>query len=51
MAETKPGENSMADLRRFFATPERPVAMDEFVDFWKSLTDAEKQEFRTAKLV
>jgi hypothetical protein len=50
MAETKPGENSMADLRRYFATPEQQMPMDEFVEFWKSLTDAEKQEFRTAKL-
>jgi hypothetical protein len=43
-------ENSIVDLKKFLGTPERPVSMQEMNDFWGSLTDEEKQEFRSAPL-
>jgi hypothetical protein len=43
-------ENSIVDLKKFLGTPERPVSTQEMNDFWQSLTDEEKQEFRSAPL-
>lgn len=44
-------QNSIADIRRFFASgQEVQVTMEEFVEFWKSCTEEEKEEFRNADL-
>ena len=43
-------ENDMKEIRAFLSTPEKPVSMTEFSEFWKSLTDAEKTEFKNADL-
>lgn len=43
-------QNSLTDLKRFFGTNERQVDNVEFTEFWKSLTDEEKDEFRNAKI-
>lgn len=45
-----PDQNSLTDLKRFLGTPEQPVSNAEWVEFWKSLTDEEKDEFRNAEL-
>jgi folate-dependent tRNA-U54 methylase TrmFO/GidA len=44
------GENSIVDLKKYLATPENPVPNQEFKDFWESLTEAEKKEFKQTKL-
>jgi hypothetical protein len=31
-------------------TPDNPVSMDEFNEFWKSLSDEEKDEFKNTEL-
>lgn len=43
-------ENSIVDLKKFLGTPERPVEMSEFQEFWASLTEEEKEEFRQTEL-
>lgn len=43
-------ENSLPDLKKALGTEDRPVNNEEFVEFWKSLTDEEKDEFRKADL-
>lgn len=42
-------ENSISDIRRYFEQ-DRPMEANEFVVFWKSLTDEEKDEFKKADL-
>lgn len=44
-------ENTVKDLKAFFSTPEKPVSTSEMMEFWKSCTDEQKQEFKTAELV
>ena len=44
------GENSIVDLKKYLASPERPVTMDEFKEFWDSLSEKEKQEFKSTEL-
>lgn len=44
------GENSIADIRRFFSENARPLEQNEFVQFWQSLSDADKDEFKKADL-
>jgi predicted metal-dependent hydrolase len=48
MAEEQ--ENSIVDLKKYLGTPERPVSMQEMNEFWGSLTDEEKKEFRSTPL-
>lgn len=43
-------ENSISDLKKYLGTPERPVSMAEMNEFWKSLTDEEKEEFKRTPL-
>lgn len=40
---------TLVELKKFFSTPDRPVSMKEFQDFWDSCTEEEKEEFRMAK--
>jgi hypothetical protein len=44
------GKNSIVDIKKFLSTPERPVDSKEMSDFWNSLTDEEKAEFKNAEL-
>lgn len=39
-------EVKITDVKKFLSTPERPVDMEEFKEFWDMLTDAEKEEFK-----
>jgi hypothetical protein len=43
-------ENSINDLKKFLSTPENPVSMQEMSEFWSSLTDEEKVEFKATEL-
>jgi hypothetical protein len=42
--------NSINDIRKFLSTSENPLSMAEFTEFWKELTDEEKEEFKTTPL-
>jgi hypothetical protein len=44
-------ENSMRDIMNFLGSdPQHPLKDGEFGEFWRSLTDEEKDEFRRADL-
>lgn len=43
-------ENSMTEIRAFLNDPRKPLSMAEFSEFWKSLTEDEKTEFKNADL-
>lgn len=50
-ADNSTGEtNSLPELMRFLSTPDRPVKSAEFQEFWKELTDEEKDEFKNTEL-
>lgn len=42
--------NSIVDLKKYLSTPEHPLTTKEFQEFWTSLTEEEKAEFRNTKL-
>lgn len=42
--------NSIVELMKYLSTEDRPVTSQEFTEFWKTLTDEEKVEFKAAKL-
>lgn len=52
MSEENPGENSITEIRKFFEMGKhgRPLKENEFVEFWKSLSEQEKEEFRKTDL-
>jgi len=43
-------ENSIGDIRRYFEADARPLQPNEFVAFWKSLSEEDKEEFKHADL-
>jgi hypothetical protein len=43
-------ENSIVDLKKYLGTPERPVSTQEMNEFWHSLTEEEKKEFKSTPL-
>lgn len=43
-------KNSVAALKAFFSTPEKPVSSKEMMDFWKSCTAEEKEYYQSAAL-
>lgn len=42
--------NSIVEIKQYLTTPGDPLASKEFQDFWNSLTQAEKDEFKRAEL-
>lgn len=42
--------NSIVDIKKYLSTPENPLTTKEFQEFWSSLTEAEKSEFRNTVL-
>lgn len=38
-------KDSVTKLKTYFSTPDNPVGAREFMEFWKSLTDGEKDYF------
>lgn len=44
-------QNTLTDIRRFFdETEDKPLKEGEFREFWQSLSEEEKDEFRKTKL-
>lgn len=43
-------ENSIVDIKRYLSTPENPLTTKEFQEFWASLSEDEKDEFKKAEL-
>lgn len=43
-------ENSIGDIRRFFEADAEPLKQNEFVVFWKSLSEKDKEEFKKADI-
>lgn len=43
-------ENSLSEIYKYLRAPENKLTMAEFEDFWKSLTQEEKDEFKRAEL-
>ena len=43
-------ENKISDLKRYLSTDENPVSMQEMTEFWNSLTEDEKAEFKAVDL-
>lgn len=37
---------ALAALKKYLSTPDMPVSNEEFTQFWGSLTDEEKSEFK-----
>lgn len=51
MGTTPEGKlNSLVDLAAYLSTPENPVKSGEFKEFWISLTEEEREEFRRTEL-
>jgi hypothetical protein len=44
------GENTIVDLKKYLSTPENPLTMEEFKEFWESCTEEEKQAFKRMPL-
>jgi folate-dependent tRNA-U54 methylase TrmFO/GidA len=44
------GENSIVDLKKYLSTEDQPLTMEEFKEFWESLTEEEKTEFKKMEL-
>lgn len=42
--------NSVAELKVYFSTTEKPVPAKEMMEFWKSLSDEEKEYYHNAEL-
>jgi hypothetical protein len=42
--------NSIVDIKKFLSTPENPLTTKEFQEFWSSLSEEEKEEFRKTPL-
>jgi hypothetical protein len=43
-------ENSIVDIKKYLSTEESPLTTKEFQEFWNSLSEAEKDEFRKTEL-
>jgi hypothetical protein len=42
--------NSIVDIKQYLSSPEQPLTMAEFKEFWDSCTEKEKDEFRKMEL-
>jgi hypothetical protein len=42
--------NTMTDIRDFLMASDPPLQPGEFAEFWKSLTDEERAEFKNTPL-
>jgi hypothetical protein len=42
--------NSITDIKKFLSTPDNPVTTAEMSEFWSSLSDEEKAEFKNTEL-
>lgn len=44
------GKNTIVDIKKYLSTESNPLTMAEFNEFWTSLSEEEKEEFRTTEL-
>lgn len=44
------GENSISDIKKYLEVEGMPIQNNEFMEFWKSLSDEEKLEFKNTEL-
>jgi hypothetical protein len=44
------GKNTLMEIKKFLSTPDNPVGTAEMSEFWKSLSDEEKEDFKTTEL-
>ena len=42
--------NTAADIKKFLGTTDKPLESAEFTEFWKALSEEEKDEFRNTDL-
>lgn len=51
MSEEEQDRNSISDIRKFLNKDNpNPVSMQEFSEWWKTLSDEEKAEFKNTAL-
>lgn len=50
MAEDEKSGNTPKEIMAFLSTEEKPVKSAEFREFWMSLSDEEKAEYKNADL-
>jgi hypothetical protein len=43
-------ENSISDIKKFLQEGSEPLENAEFMEFWNSLTDEEKEEYKNTPL-
>jgi len=43
-------DNTISQIKAFFDSDEKPVKTAELMEFWKSLTDEEKEYYKTVDL-
>jgi hypothetical protein len=43
-------QNSITDIKAYFEAGDPPLKEKEFLEFWKSLSEEEKNEYRKADL-
>lgn len=48
--ESKPVENKLVDLKKFFSSDDKPMTTAEFTAEWNQLSDEEKVWFKTQPL-
>lgn len=48
--QENPDKNSLTDIKRFLGSDGNPVSNTEFSEFWKSLSNEEKDEYKNAEL-
>lgn len=44
------GQNTIKELMAAFGTLDRPVSVQEYREFWGSLSEEEKEYYKTAKI-
>lgn len=44
------GKNSIVDIKKYLTTDDMPVSSKEMSDFWNSLSEDEKEEYKNAEL-
>lgn len=50
MAEDEETFNTIVEIRKYLNTDGEPCSTREFMEFWESLTEEEKDEFRKTEL-
>lgn len=50
MEEKEKRENTLVEIRKYLNTDGEPCSTREFQEFWESLTDEEKHEFKNTEL-